>query len=267
MVKACHPEPTVVVTTAVTAFAVAAGRGVGAIWVAAAVLAGQLSVGWSNDYLDRHRDRRNRRRDKPIVANEVPERVVLAGAMVAAIACIPLSLVSGWRAGGVHLLGVCGAWAYNGWLKRTVLSPLPYLVGFSALPAFVVLGLPGAPTPPAWLLVAGALLGGGAHFANVLPDLADDLRTGVRGLPHRLGYAGTSAAAAGLLVAASVVLALGPSDPGVLDALASVGAAALLALGLAAARRRPGSRVLFRVTLAIGAIDVALLVAGGAAIT
>lgn len=267
MARACHIEPTIAVTTAATAFAVSAGRGVETLWVAAAVLAGQLSIGWSNDYLDRDRDRRNRRHDKPIVAGSVSDLAVLAGSVIAAVACVPLSLASGWTAGGVHLLGVLAAWCYNGWLKGTVLSPLPYLLGFAALPAFVVLGLPGTPTPPLWLLLAGALLGGGAHFANVLPDLADDLRTGVRGLPHRMGYAATSAAASVLLVAASVVLAVAPGDPGVLDAIAAVGAIGLLAAGLIAMRRRPGSRALFRVTLVIGAIDVALLIAGGATIT
>jgi len=36
-------------------------------------------------------------------------------------------------------------------------------------------------------LVAAALLGFAAHFANVLPVLRADAATGVRGLPQRLG--------------------------------------------------------------------------------
>ena len=40
---------------------------VSVLLVAAAVLAGQLSVGWLNDYLDADRDRAVRRADKPVV--------------------------------------------------------------------------------------------------------------------------------------------------------------------------------------------------------
>ena len=40
---------------------------------------------------------------------------------------------------------------------------------------------------PRWpITVAAALIGLGAHFANVLPDLAGDRATGVVGLPQRV---------------------------------------------------------------------------------
>ena len=96
---------------------------------------------------------------------------------------MPLSLLSGWRAAAVHLVAVLLAWGYDLGLKSTVWSVVPYTVSFGLLPAFVTLGLPGAPWPPWWATAAGALLGAGAHFANVLPDLDDDLATGVLGLP------------------------------------------------------------------------------------
>ena len=105
-----------------------------------------------------------------------------------ALAAVPLlSLLSGWRAAIVHCVAVALAWAYDLGLKATALSVVPYAIAFGLLPVFVVLGLPGAPWPPWWAPVAGALLGAGAHFANALPDLDDDIATGVRGLPHRLG--------------------------------------------------------------------------------
>ena len=56
---------------------------------------------------------------------------------------------------------------------------------------------------------AGALLGVGAHLVNVLPDLADDEATGVRGLPHRIGARRLPVVAAGVLAAGSLVVALG----------------------------------------------------------
>jgi 4-hydroxybenzoate polyprenyltransferase len=266
LVRACHPEPTVAVSGLVTAFAAAAGRGWGTVWVAVAVLAGQLSVGWSNDYIDAGRDALVDRTDKPIPAGDIAARVVGVAALTALVASIPLSLASGWLAALPHFAGIAAAWAYNLGLKGSVLSPLPYAIGFGGLPAFVVLGLPGRPTPPAWLVVAGALLGLGAHFANVLPDMADDIRLGVRGLPHRLGARVSAALAAALLLAASLVLAFGPGRPnGLTIAAVGLSVAALVAGGLIAARR-PGSRAAFRVALLVAVVDAALFIARGAAL-
>jgi 4-hydroxybenzoate polyprenyltransferase len=263
LVRACHPEPTVTVTALATAFAIAAGRGWGSVWVAAAVLAGQLSVGWSNDVIDHERDMRAGRPDKPIVAGTVTARAVGVAAAVALGLAVVLSLASGWRAASAHLAGVAAGWSYNLGVKATPLSPLPYAVGFAALPAFVVLGLPGHPAAPAWLLAAGALLGMGAHFANVLPDLDDDVRHGIVGLPHRIGARASAYTAGALLVAANVVLALGPADgPGVVGVAGLVLAAGILAAGLRA-WRRPGSRLPFRVAMAVAALGAVLFIVRG----
>ena len=57
LAAACHPEPTVAVTAMATALAATTGRdAVGVLLVAVAVLTGQLSIGWLNDYLDADRD-------------------------------------------------------------------------------------------------------------------------------------------------------------------------------------------------------------------
>jgi UbiA prenyltransferase family len=150
------------------------------VLVAAAVLTGQLSIGWLNDALDVRRDIEVGRTDKPVVAGEVSVPTLRTAAAVAALACVPLSLASGAAAGAVHLVAVAAGWAYDAGVKSTAASVVPYLVCFGLLPVFVVLGLPGSPAPPWWLPVGGALLGAGAHFANVLPDLDDDAATGVR---------------------------------------------------------------------------------------
>ncbi|NUS14707.1 MAG: hypothetical protein HOY69_25475, partial [Streptomyces sp.] len=53
VLRACHPEATAVVTALVTTLAVASGRGpAGSAVLGAAVLCGQLSVGWCNDAVD-----------------------------------------------------------------------------------------------------------------------------------------------------------------------------------------------------------------------
>jgi 4-hydroxybenzoate polyprenyltransferase len=76
--------------------------------------------------------------------------------------------------------------------------------------------------PPWWLVTAGAALGVGAHFANVLADLDDDVATGVHGLPQRVGTRWSTAIAAVMLLAASVLLAWGPAGPPSAVALAGL---------------------------------------------
>ena len=267
LVTATHAAPTATVTVVITAFAASVGRGFGGcVLVAAAVLTGQLSVGWSNDYLDRFRDAEVGRTDKPIPAGSVTASTVRAAALGALAACIALSLANGWRAGLVHLAGVAAAWAYNLGLKATWLSPLPYAIGFGALPAFVVLGLPGHPAPPAWLVAGGALLGLGAHFANVLPDLEDDAATGIVGAPHHLGRTGSAFTAAGLLLAATLCLALGPSGGSEALTVGGLVLAGVLVVGgsLAALRQgREGSATMFKVSMALAVLDVTMLLARG----
>ena len=113
-----------------------------------------------------------------------------------------------------------------------------------------------------------ACLGAGAHFANVLPDLADDARTGVRGLPHLLGAAGSRLAAAGLLLAATVTLVLGPPGPPSWVGWSAVAAAVAVPAigwyaGRAATRRDGRSVAAFRAVMVVALIDVVLLVASG----
>ena len=240
LVRASHPAPAVAVTLISAGLAVVWGRSpAGIVAVAAAILAGQLSVGWLNDYLDRDRDAASGRADKPIPNGEVDAKAVLVAFAAAGVAVVPLSFLSGLVPGLVHLLAVASAWSYNALLKGTPASVLPYAVSFAGGPAFVVLGVPA--TPPWWLLTAGALLGSGAHFANALPDLAADLATGVRGLPQRLGPRRSWAATVVLLLAAGAVL--------------NPYAVAISAVVLLFGRRHP-----FQSAMAVALLDVLLLI-------
>ena len=265
LVRACHPEPTAAVTAIATSLAVSSGLGARSGWVAAAFLTGQLSVGWSNDWIDRERDVRSARADKPVVRGEVSPTTLRTAALVAVALCVPLSLAMGLEAGVAHLVAVAAAWAYNARLKSTVLSFLPYAVAFGLVPSVVVLGLDGQPWAPAWATAAGALLGVGAHLANALPDLEEDLANGVRGLPHRLGAGASAALSAVLLLAATVALAVGPGSPGPLALLAVLVAGLATGTGLLLARR-PGSRAAFRAALVVAVVSVALLLARGDAL-
>ncbi|WP_327581952.1 UbiA family prenyltransferase [Nonomuraea sp. NBC_00507] len=268
LVRACHPGPTAAVTALVTALAVATGRDVaGCVLAGAAVLAGQLSIGWCNDAIDAGRDAAAGRVGKPVASGAVSVRAVWVAAVVALACCVPLSLASGWWAGGLHLAGVLAAWGYDVGLKATVLSWAPYAVGFGVLPAFVTLGLPGEPWPAWWAVAAAALLGVGAHLANVLPDIAGDLDSGVRGWPQRMGAARVRLLVPVPLVAATCLLVFGPAGAaaGVAGWLAVAAASALAAMGLLLAAR--SARVPFVTAVAVAAVDVILLVAGGASLT
>jgi len=207
LVRACHLQPTLAVVAVTTSLAVLAGRGpAGCVAVALAVLAGQLSTGWSNDWFDAARDRAVGRVDKPIVAGDVSVGAVRAAACTALVAAVPLSLLSGWRAALVHLVALGSAWAYNLGLKATVISPLPYALSFGLLPAFVTLGLPGHPWPRPALMVATALLGVGAHFVNTLADREDDARSGIAGLPQRMSARGALFTGVALLTSCAVTI-------------------------------------------------------------
>jgi 4-hydroxybenzoate polyprenyltransferase len=234
----------------------AAGAGRLAVFGLAALL-GQLSIGWSNDVFDARRDAAAGRTDKPLVTGSLQPRVALAASVLAlvtgGIACFALSA----RTGEVNLAMMAAGWTYNAGLKRTLLSALTYAVGFGLIPVFAGTMWPGQPVPSPWTVAAAALLGLGGHFANVLPDLDADLRTGVDGLPQRVARAfgpfTVRVAALVLLTGASVILAVRA------QAIAVAGAALLLAaVGLAGRGRVP-----FFSALAIAVVNVALFVSGG----
>jgi len=258
LVRATHPGPALAVTVLAVALAVAEDLGAGRVaLVAAAVLTGQLTVGWSNDLVDRRRDSAVGRRDKPLATGELDVAVTRLACGAAVLGTVALSLACGWWAGLVHLGCVAAAWAYNLGLKSTVLSWLPYAVAFAGLAVFVALAGPDGALPPLWVPVAAGMLGVGAHLVNTLPDLADDAVTGVRGLPHRLGARGSTVAAALVLVSGSVVVALGASSAprplvlGTLVVVVALGAVAVLAQG----------RTPFRAAVAIALVDAVLVVA------
>ncbi|ADG74065.1 UbiA prenyltransferase [Cellulomonas flavigena DSM 20109] len=266
LLAACHPGPTVVVTTLCTALAAAVGAPAGTVaLVLAVVLAGQLSIGWSNDWVDAARDRAVGRRDKPVVTGAVSPALLRAAAFAALALAVCLSLLAGPAAAAAHAAVVAMGWAYNVGLKSTVASGVPYAVAFGALPAFVVLARPGDGLPAGWLVAVGALLGVGAHLVNVLPDLEDDAGTGVRGLPHRLGRRATAVLAPGVLAAAVVVAVLGPpGPPRVVPAALGVGAVAVAVTAGVVGAARPASRAPFTLAMLVAGLCVLVLVVTGA---
>lgn len=268
LARATHPGPTVAVTTVATLLAVAVGVGAGrTLLVGVAVLAGQASIGWSNDWLDADRDRAVARSDKPVVQGAVDPGLLGVAALCAAAAAVVLSLAVGVTPGLLLLVLVASGWAYNAGLKRTVASALPYVTGFGALPAGVVAAAPGTPAAPWWLIAAGGALGAAAHLANVAPDLEDDLATGVRGLPHRLGAVLSAATAAVLLLAAALLLVVAPEGPPAATGWTGLVIAVPAAATAALAGTPRGRRLAFPAVMVLSVLTVVLLLIGGSRVT
>jgi len=257
-----HPGPALAVTAITVGLALAGGL---ELWrvvlLGAAMLADQLSVGLSNDWIDADRDRAVGRADKPVARGAVSKALARNLAFGFAVAALLLTIPLGPAALIVHAVVLASAWSYNALLKNSVLSPLPYVVSFGLLPALVTLCAAEPAWPSGWVIAAGALLGLAAHFANVLPDLDDDRATGIRGLGHRIG--GRASA-----VVAFTALGLGSAS-----LAAELGFTPLALAGLAvgfaitvwglALRGRMG-RVLFRLVIAGALVDVVLLVVAAA---
>lgn len=259
LLRAAHIGPALAVTCIAALLAVAEDlTPAKTIVVTAAVLTGQLTIGWGNDLQDADRDRSAGRVDKPLATGELSAKVVRRCLVVAAAACVVFSLLAGWRSGLTNLF-LCVAWGhlYNLWFKATAWSWLPYAVAFGTLPAVVTLAGDPATWPPAWMMVTAAALGVGAHFLNTLPDFAADEATGVRGLPHRLGATASRMTATALLVVASAVAVIGPAGTP-----ATWAWAALVPVGLLAAVALVGSgKAPFYAAIGIALVDVVLLTA------
>jgi 4-hydroxybenzoate polyprenyltransferase len=269
LIGAAHPGPSLAIAAMISALAAeAAPHGLGPAWlVVPCTVLGQFSIGWSNDYADAARDAAAARAGKPVVAGAVTGRAVAVAAGLALAASLGLGLAIGLVAGLVNLVMLACGWAYNLGLKSSWASGLLYVIHFGLIPQFAASTVPGHPAARPVLGIAAALLGLGAHFANVLPDLDSDRAAGVRGLPQlvaaRAGPRAVRVTALVVLLAASAVLALAEGGGHRPAALAGLAVAAVLAAAGAAA---PG-RLPFAAAMAIAAIDVALFVFGGVGLT
>lgn len=262
LIIAGHPGPSLAITVLVTLLAAqAAPDGIGPVLTGPAMLAGQLSVGWSNDAMDAKRDAAAGRTDKPVATGAISVRAVWIAAVVALVSALAMALAISVTTAILLAVIVGAAWAYNLGLKSTLASGLMYILGFGPIPAYAASTLPGHPVPIWYATAAAALVGLGGHFANVLPDLAADRAAGVNGLPQqvaaRWGAGSVRAIALVLLLSASVLLLLAASRQWV--ALGGLGVAVLLA-GIGAVGT---GRVPFAAAFGIAAVDVVVLTVGG----
>ena len=277
-----HPGPSAAVTLLSLVLGLAIGLEPWRLAVlTVAVLLGQLSIGFSNDAIDASRDIAVGRTDKPIATGEMSRRTVGVASVVALVLALALSLAVGPGMLIAHAVLIAGGWAYNAWLKRTAFSVVPVCVSFGTLPSLATLSAPDPRIAAVWAGATGAVLGISIHFTNALPDLADDRRTGVSGLPHRLGRRVAGAVAFGALAVGAVVVLVGPLSAGggqvaggqadaaptpIALAIAIVGFVATLLIAVVGgirAVRLPADRLLFRLVMAAGLLIAVQLAFGG----
>jgi 4-hydroxybenzoate polyprenyltransferase len=185
--RAAHFGPTVIVTVTTFLLALSQYSLIDSLRVTIAIFAGQLVVGWSNDFIDAPLDIAAQRTKKPIVSKEINPEQLKNSIVVALFVALILSLFSPLGITGtlIHFLGILSATFYNLKLKPTILSPLPYVVSFGALPWAIY--LPAGNQPPLWLYLDFMLIAVAFHFFNVLKDFQWDIEQGILGLPQRLG--------------------------------------------------------------------------------
>src|SRR5215218_8057497 len=260
-----HPATQLEILHAAPAFAVVGvGLAFGLVamraeprWDRLALLAGllignQYAAGALNDAVDADADAAAGR-DKPIQRGVISRRAVATAAVVAGVASLAFGAALGPATFALAVVGLACAWAYDLWLKGTMLSALPFAVAVPIVPLF---GYGAAGRFPAvlwWAWPIGALLAVATHLADALPDVERDRATGVRGLATRLGV-GRAAAVAAACYAAAVLIALFSGLAAGDRPVVVAGAGLATALGLAAipagARGPGGRRVAYRLLLA-----------------
>ena len=210
LAKAAHFGPTMLITTISFTLATLLSQISTALGIAFTVFLGQLIIGWSNDIYDYQDDLKHNRQNKPLVNGQLTVLSLTRTTFLLLPIAIIANLIGplGFKGGAVYLLGVgCGI-AYNFYFKFSPLSPLPYFIALSALPASIFYAVDKA--PPLWVLATSSLLGVAFHFANVLKDLSADRQSSIGGLPQCAGKKVSIGIILLLLVIVAVILMNSP---------------------------------------------------------
>jgi 4-hydroxybenzoate polyprenyltransferase len=243
-IRVIHPAPALAVVVLSAALGaillMQAGLPLDERWLltVVSVAGSQVFTGATNDLVDRARDEAAGRLDKPITAGELSAN---AAAWIAS-GGLAVQLAASSRLGVLPLVfglaAVASAAAYNLFLSRTPLSPLPYLISFGLLPLWVAAGV-GQPLErvlPAVPLAAP--FAAAAHLANTLRDWQADAATGSRNLAQVLGRRRANRLALGLTLAVGLGVGLALLLGGGRWPSLALGAAGLGAVALGAGGER-----------------------------
>ena len=265
-VRIVHPFPTLLNVAATAMLAFVAVGGVPPAWLLSRMLLtmlfAQCAIGVVNDICDEALDA-SAKPWKPIPAGLVSRRVatVLAAALIAAAAALASTLgLAGFL---LAMLGLSCGLAYDIWLKRSILSAVPFMVAIPTLPLWVWATLDEWQDELLWVIPLGALIGLSLHLANTLPDIDDDRAFGVEGLAHRLGARGSMVVGwgsfAGALALSVLIAPLVGYDARTYALTLAIGVACL---GASAAVFALGRGASLRLGFGILAVGAALLAVG-----
>lgn len=183
--QATHFVPCISSTLYTTIMALLVGQRTRLYLLVPAVVLGQFSVGWYNDYLDRDRDRIAGRTDKPIAMGLIDTKTIKLIGYPSCILSVLLAFgYGGVRAGVVYSVALLSALLYDYKLKRTVLSMASIMLSFGLLPVYVGLSGMISTVPALWMILSTATLGACLHIQHAIPDYEDDAKTGVKGFVH-----------------------------------------------------------------------------------
>ena len=249
LLRASHLGPTLAVTLVSFLLASALWWEGPAYFISFGVFLGQLLVGWTNDLNDYQDDLKHNRIRKPLVSGELTKTSLLRAVKITTPIAVVFNLFGplGIKGGLLYLFGVGMGVAYNFYFKSTVLSPLPYALAFAAFVSSIVIATD--QNVPIWLVLAGALFGVAAHFANVLKDLDQDLTSGIKGLPQRLGKKKSRTICGLLLIALTLIL--NSANPNQVLLIVGLIGAALTTLS--------SSKWIFKALMITAIVDVILL--------
>ena len=208
LLRASHFGPNLLVTLISYFFASLYWWEGPAIVIAIGVFCGQLVVGWSNDIIDYQDDLLHNRMKKPLVSGQISLKLLQNYLRVMVPLAIVINLFGplGFVGGGLSVLAIGLAVAYNIYFKFTVFSWLPYAIAFGSLPSCMALSK--AQAPELWMWLGGAILGTAAHFLNVIKDMDQDQASGIKGLPQRVGTKASVVTAIALFAAAVALILL-----------------------------------------------------------
>ena len=249
ILRACHIGPTSAVTLISLLLASSLWWEGPALVIAFGIFLGQLLVGFTNDLYDYQDDLKHNRTDKPLVSGKITTSQLKSAIKIVTPLAILVNLLGplGVNGGLIYLLGVGLGISYNFYFKFTLLSPLPYALAFAALVAAIVVATDR--TPPLWLLISAACLGVAAHFANVIKDINEDLKSEIIGLPQKLGKKASRVIIGVLLIGTTLLLNFVTPSP------------VLLSIGLVAAVITifASDKLIFKVLMITVIVDLILL--------
>ena len=239
LIRIVHPFPSTldaVVTAAIVL--IAGGTPVVALRLGAAMLMLQAAIGIANDLVDEPQDR-DRKFGKPLPRGLLTRRAATALFAIMLAIGLALSAISGPAVFVVAIVGVATGLLYDGWLKATAWSWLPFALGVPLLPVYAWLGATGTiPAAFGLLIPAAAAAGAALALANLLADLERDAQAGTDTTATRLGATRAwvvNVALQGLAVTIAVgsLVVAGGRGPGVVAAAAG---GLLIAAGVALSR-------------------------------